>query len=72
MKEKVAYLLYGSTNNSSSSNKDVAKLVIKLLKSTSRFNKPLILDQQNGKTSKIFTTESAIKRCSEKWVFLEF
>ena len=41
-KEKVAYLLYGSRSNSSSSNKEVIKLVIKFLKSTGRFNKPLI------------------------------
>ena len=41
-KEKVAYLLYGSRSNSSSLNKGVIKLVIKFLKSTGRFNKPLI------------------------------
>ena len=40
-KEKVAYLLYGSRSNSSSLNKEVIKLVIKFLKSTGRFNKPL-------------------------------
>ena len=40
-KEKVTYLLYGSRSNSSSLNKEVIKLVIKFLKSTGRFNKPL-------------------------------
>ena len=70
-KEKVTYLLYGSTSNSSSLNEDIVKLVIKFLKSTSRFNKPLIFDQRNVKTPMVFTTEVAIKRCSEKWVLLE-
>ena len=41
-KEKVAYLLYGPGNNSSSLNNEVIKLVIKFLKSTGRFNLPLI------------------------------
>ena len=59
-KKNVAYLLYGSTNNSSSLNKYVIKLVIRFLKSTSRFNKPLIFDQQNVKTPTIVTTEAAI------------
>ena len=65
-KEKVTYLLYDSTSNSSSLNKDIVKLVIKFLKSTSRFNKPLIFDQRNVKAPMVFTTEVAIKRCSEK------
>ena len=43
--EKVAYLLYRSTSNSSSLGKDVIKLVIKFLKSADRFNKPLISEQ---------------------------
>ena len=42
IKDKVAYLLYGSTNNSL--NKDITKHVIKFLKSTGRFNKYLLLD----------------------------
>ena len=41
-KGKVAYLLHGSRNNSSSLNKDVIELVIKFFKSTGRFNEPLI------------------------------
>ena len=44
---------------------------MKFLKSTSRFNKPLIFDQRNVKTPMVFTTEAAIKSCSEKWVLLE-
>ena len=72
-KEKVAYLLYGSRNNSSSLNKEVIKLVIKFLKSTDRFNKALIFfDQWNVKFSTVFATEVAIKRCFGKWVFLGF
>ena len=45
-KEKVAYLLYGSRSNSSSLNKEVIKRVIKFLKSTGHFNKPLIFFDQ--------------------------
>ena len=45
-KEKVAYLLYGSRNNSSGLNKEVIKLVIKSLKSTGRFKKPLTFFDQ--------------------------
>ena len=72
-KEKVAYLLYGSRSNSSSLNKEVIKLVIKFLKSTGRFNEPLIfLDQWSVTFPTVFTTEAAIKRRSRKWVFLEF
>ena len=72
-KEKVAYLLYGSRSRSSSLNKNVIKLVIKFLKSTGRFNEPLMFfDQWNVKFPKVFTTEVAIKRCSGKWVFLKF
>ena len=41
-KDKVAYLLYLSRCNSSDLNKEVIKLVIKFLKSTCRFNEPLI------------------------------
>ena len=44
-KEKVAYLLHGSTSNQNTCNKVVINLVIKFLKSTGRFDKPLILDQ---------------------------
>ena len=44
-KEKVAYLLYGSTSNPNTLNKVVINFVIKLLKSTGRFEKPLIFDQ---------------------------
>ena len=45
-KEKVAYLLYGSRNNSSCLNKEFIKLVIKFFKSTGRFNEPLIFFNQ--------------------------
>ena len=45
-KEQVAYLLYGSRSSSSSLNKEVVKLVIKFLKSTGRFNEPLIFFDQ--------------------------
>ena len=41
-KEKVAYLLYDSRNKSSNLNKKVTKLVINFLKSTGRFNEPLV------------------------------
>ena len=44
-KEKVAYLLYGSTSNPNTLNKVVINLVIKFLKSTGRFDRPLIFDQ---------------------------
>ena len=44
-KEKVAYLLYGSTSNPNTLNKVIISLVIKFLKSTGRFGKPLIFDQ---------------------------
>ena len=44
-KEKVAYLLYGSTSNPNTLNKVVINFVIKFLKSTGPFDKPLILDQ---------------------------
>ena len=44
-KEKVAYLLYGSTSNPNTLNKVAINLVIKFLKSTGRFDKPLIFDQ---------------------------
>ena len=72
-KDKVAYLLYLSRCNSSDLNKEVIKLVIKFLKSTCRFNEPLIFfDQWNVKFPTKLTTEVAIMRCSEKWVFLEF
>ena len=71
--EKVAYLLYGSRSNSSDLNKEVIKLVIKFLKSTGRSNEPLIFfDKGNVKFPTAFTTEAAIKRCSGKWMFLEF
>ena len=63
-KEKVAYLLYGSTSNSSSLNKHFIKLNIKFLKSNGCFNEPLIFDQWNVKIPKILTTEAAIRRCS--------
>ena len=45
-KDKVAYLLYLSRCNSSDLNKEVIKLVIKFLKSTCRFNEPLIFFDQ--------------------------
>ena len=71
--EKVAYLLYGLRSNSSDLNKEVIKLVIKFLKSTGRSNEPLIFfDKGNVKFPTAFTTEAAIKRCSGKWMFLEF
>ena len=70
-KEKVAYLLYCATSNSSSLNKDVIKLVIKFLKSTGRFNKSLIFDLWNVKFVTLFTAEAAIKGSSEIWVLLE-
>ena len=71
--EKVAYLLYGSRSNSSDLNKEVIKLVIKFLKSTGRSNEPLIFfDKGNVKFPTAFTTEADIKRCSGKWMFLEF
>ena len=38
-KDKVAYLLHGSTNNSNDLNKDITEHVMKFLKSTYRFNK---------------------------------
>ena len=41
-KDKVSYLLYGSRSSSSSLNKYNIKLVIKFLRSTGRFNEPLI------------------------------
>ena len=41
-RKKIAYLMYGSINNSSSLNKDVIKLVIEFPKSTGRFDKPLV------------------------------
>ena len=41
-KEKVAYLLYGSTSNLNFLNKVVINLVIKFLKSAGRFDKPLM------------------------------
>ena len=41
-KDKVAYLLHVSRSNSSSLSKEVIKVVIKFLKSTGSFNKPLI------------------------------
>ena len=44
-KEKVVYLLYGLTSNPNTLNKVVINLVIKFLKSTARFDKPLIFDQ---------------------------
>ena len=44
--EKVANLLYGSTNNSSSLNKEVIKLVIKFLKLTGPFNGSLLFFDQ--------------------------
>ena len=44
-KEKVAYLLYGSTSNPNTLNKVVINFVIKFLKSTGRFDKPLTFDQ---------------------------
>ena len=44
-KEKVAYLLYGSTSNPNTLNKVIISLVTKFLKSTGRFGKPLIFDQ---------------------------
>ena len=68
-KEKVAYLLYGSRNNSSCLNKEFIKLVIKFFKSTGRFNEPLIFfNQWNIKFTTVFTTEAVIKRCSWKGV----
>ena len=45
-KEKVAYLLYVLRINSSRLNKEVIKFVIKFLKSTGRFNEPLIFFDQ--------------------------
>ena len=60
-------------SNSSDLNKEVIKLVIKFLKSTGRSNEPLIFfDKGNVKFPTAFTTEAAIKRCSGKWMFLEF
>ena len=44
-KEKVPYLLYGSTTNPNTLNEVVINLVIKFLKSAGRFDKPLIFDQ---------------------------
>ena len=45
-KNKVAYLLYGSTSNSKSLNKDItAEHAIKFLKSSGPFNKLLLLDK---------------------------
>ena len=43
-KEKVCYLLYGPTSNPNTLNKVVINLAIKFLKSTGRFDKPLILE----------------------------
>ena len=44
-KEKTSFLLYGSNKNSSSLNKDILEIVIKFIKSTGRFNKPLLITQ---------------------------
>ena len=44
-KGKVAYLLYGSTSNPNTLNKVIINLVIKFLKSTGHFDKPLIFDE---------------------------
>ena len=44
-KEKVAYLLYGSTSNANTLNKVVVNLVIEFPKSTGCFDNPLIFDQ---------------------------
>ena len=44
-KVKVAYLLHGSTSNRNTLNEVVINLAIKFLKSTGRFDKPLIFDQ---------------------------
>ena len=43
-KDKVSCLLYGSTNNSYSLNKDVTEYIIKFLKLTGRRNKQLLLE----------------------------
>ena len=45
-KEKVTYLLYGSASNPNTFNKVVINLVIKFLKSTGRFKKPLVFEQR--------------------------
>ena len=44
-KEKMSFLLYGSNKNASSLNKDILEIVIKFIKSTGRFNKPLLITQ---------------------------
>ena len=44
-KEKTSFLLYGSNKNSSSLNKDILEIVIKFIKATGRFNKPLLITQ---------------------------
>ena len=46
-KDKVTYLWYGSTSNSNSLNKDITEGVTKFFKSTGRFNKPLLLENEN-------------------------
>ena len=68
-KEKVAYLLYDSRNNSSCLNKEFIKLVIKFFKSTGRFNESLIFfNQWNIEFPTVFTTRAVIIRCSWKGV----
>ena len=44
-KEKATFLLYGSTSNPNTLNKVVINLVMKFLKSTGCFDKPLIFDK---------------------------
>ena len=44
-KDKVVYLLYDSTSNSNSLNKDIIQHVIKFLKLVGRFKKQLLLVQ---------------------------
>ena len=69
-KEKVAYLVYASTSNSSNLNKMLLNLLSNFLKPRVILIRHFIFDQQHFKLSTVFTTEAAIKKCSEKWVFL--